>query len=175
MKNYKPSEAHKTVKTIQKMLTAKERDYWWRLTHRVTPIKKKESKWRRGEDGELVSATCPVCKEEEETWDHYDYECSGVRRMNEKVAAWIGRDPFSKEEWRLEKQKMERQEILIITKARWIYHCERCKMDMGRRRKLNIEVLMNRLERRVRVVKGAAEEAAAKAVFEAARARQKKE
>ena len=71
LKNYKPSEAHKTVKTIQKMLTAKERDYWWRLTHRVTPIKKKESKWRRGEDGELVSATCPVCKEEEETWDHY--------------------------------------------------------------------------------------------------------
>ena len=175
LKNYKPSEAHKTVKTIQKMLTAKERDYWWRLTHRVTPIKKKESKWRRGEDGELVSATCPVCKEEEETWDHYDYECSGVRRMNEKVAAWIGRDPFSKEEWRLEKQKMERQEILIIAKARWIYHCERCKMDMGRRRKLNIEVLMNRLERRVRVVKGAAEEAAVKAVFEAARARQKKE
>ena len=176
MKNYTPSEAHKTVKTVQTMLTAKERDYWWRLIHRTTPIKKKESKWRRGDDGELVSAICPVCKKEEETWDHYDYECEEVRRMNEKVAAWVGRKhPFSKEEWRLEKQKMARQEVLSIAKARWIYHCERCKMDMGQRRKMNIDVLMNRLDRRVKLAKEAAAEAAAKAVFEAARVKKEKQ
>ena len=42
---------------IQKKLTADERNYWWRLAHKTLQMKKRQSKWRRGEDGELVKST----------------------------------------------------------------------------------------------------------------------
>ena len=71
-------------------MTANERDYWWRLTHRVIQTKKRESKWKKEEDGESVTRECPVCKAEEEEWDHYDYECRGVKEMNKKVAESMG-------------------------------------------------------------------------------------
>ena len=42
----------------------------------------------------------PVCKVEEEDWDHYDYECRGVREMNKRVADNVGRElAFSRSEW----------------------------------------------------------------------------
>ena len=86
VKDYTAKNAHKNVKDIQKRLTADERNYWWRLTHRVTPIKKRESKWRKDKNGDAMRSTCPVCKEEEEDWDHYDYECKGAKEMNKRVA-----------------------------------------------------------------------------------------
>ena len=41
-----PIERPKTRKVydIQNQITANERDYWWRLTHRVIQTKKRESK-----------------------------------------------------------------------------------------------------------------------------------
>jgi hypothetical protein len=153
LRDYTPKTSHKIIQTIQKMLTADERNYWWRLAHRVTPLKKRESKWKKEKNGEAVSSTCPVCKEEEENWDHYDYECKGVREMNKRVAERVGRkQEFSREEWCLEEEGMERQVMLNIAKARWIYHCERCKMDLKQRKRLRIETLMNRLNRRIKIV-----------------------
>ena len=149
LKDYTAKNAHKNVKDIQKRLTADERNYWWRLTHRVTPIKKRESKWRKDKNGDAMRSTCPVCKEEEEDWDHYDYECKGVKEMNKRVAEKAGREqPYTREQWRLE-EGLERTEMLNIAKARWVYHCERCKMDKGQRKRMNIQILMNRLERRL--------------------------
>jgi len=153
LKNYEPKKAHKAVHTIQKQLTANERDYWWRLTHRVIQTKTRESHWKKDEKGVSETRECPVCKVEEEGWDHYDYECIGVREMNKRVAERVGRvDMFSRSEWSLEEEGMERGMMLTIAKARWIYHCQRVKMDMGQNRRLNTEILMNRLDRRMTIV-----------------------
>ena len=59
--------------------------------------------------------------------------------------------PFNKEEWRLEEEKMSEREMLMVAKARWIYHCERCKIDMKQRKRIDITVLMNRLTRRMKI------------------------
>ena len=62
-------------------------------------MKKRESKWKNDENGESVTRECPVYKPEEEDWDHYDYECRGVREMNERVAESVGRaHAFSRNE-----------------------------------------------------------------------------
>ena len=70
--------------------------------------------------------------------------------MNEKVAENMGRaHAFSRSEWSLEEEGMEKGVMLNIAKARWIYHCERVKMDKKQRNRLNIKILMNRLNRRM--------------------------
>ena len=54
---------------------------------------------------------------------------------------------FTINEWSLEEEEMERGVKLRIAKARWIYHCQRVKMDMKQSKRLNVEILMNRLNR----------------------------
>ena len=74
--------------------------------------------------------------------------------MNERVAESVGRaQAFSRSEWSLEEEGMEKGVMVYIAKARWIYHCERVKMDMEQRKRLNIDTLMNRLNRRLTIVK----------------------
>jgi hypothetical protein len=153
LKNYEPKNAHRIVHGIQKKLTAKERDYWWRLTHRVIQTKVRESKWKKNESGENMTRKCPVCKTEEEDWNHYDYDCKGVKEMNENVAKSVGRaHAFSRSEWSLEEEGKEKNVTLTIAKARWIYHCERVKMDMKKKRRLDTKTLMNRLDRQMMIV-----------------------
>ena len=150
---YKPKKAHKHVNDIQKQLTATERDYWWRLTHRVIQTKQRESHWKKDENEEFETRTCPVCKVEEESWEHYDYECRGVREMNERVAESVGRaQAFSRNEWSLEEEGMEKGVMLTIAKARWICHCERVKMDIKQRKRMNTVILMNRLNRLMTII-----------------------
>jgi hypothetical protein len=85
--------------------------------------------------------------------DHYDYDCSGVREMNRRVGESVGREhAFTKNEWSLEEEGMERGVKLSIAKARWIYHCQRVKMDMKQSKRLNTTILMNRLNRRMTIV-----------------------
>ncbi len=71
-------------------------------------------------------STCPVCKEEEEDWEHYDYECNPQKSGGPGGA----RSPFRKEKLWLEEEKISEREMLMLAKARWIYHCERCNIDM---------------------------------------------
>jgi hypothetical protein len=119
----------------------------------VIQTKNRQSKWRKEENGEFVSRECPVCGDEEEDWDHYDYECPGVRKMNERVAESVSKaQAFSRSEWSLEEEGMERIVMLTIAKARWIYHCERVKMDKRQRNIMNTVTLMNRLHRRMTIV-----------------------
>ena len=47
---------------------------------------------------------------------------------------------------------MERNVKISIAKARWIYHCQRVKMDMRQSKRLNVEILMNKLHRRMTIV-----------------------
>ena len=139
--------------STQTKLTAAERDYWWRLTHNLISTKKKESKWKREESGELVKDKCPVCKEEAEDMPHYNYGCGAMQEFMERVArkAEEGREGFNREEWNLREEGMKEETMVLIATARWVYHCERCKIDRGRRKRMNIEVVMNRLERRMNI------------------------
>jgi hypothetical protein len=149
IKNYEPSKIHKTIMKLQKKLTADERNYWWRLAHKTLQMKKRQSKWRRGEDGELVKSTCPACKEAEEDWHHYNSECKVVVDFREKVATYAGREhTYIDIEWQLEADSLSTREMVLIAKARWIHHCARCNMDRGERRSLYTTALMNRLSRR---------------------------
>ena len=50
LRNYEPKKAHKAVFTIQKLMTANERDYWWRLTHKVIQTKKRETQREQVEE-----------------------------------------------------------------------------------------------------------------------------
>ncbi len=95
-----------------------------------------------------------MCKAEEENWDHYDYECRGVKEMNEKEAKRVGRThAFIRNEWSLEEEGMEKEVMLTIAKARWIHHCERVKMDKRQRKRLNAKILINRLNRQMTITK----------------------
>ena len=67
IREYTPNPAHKVLCEIDPYLTPEERNYWWKLTHRLISTKKTESKYKRNEQGETVEPTCPVCQEEIET------------------------------------------------------------------------------------------------------------
>ena len=70
------------------------------------------------------------------------------------VASKVGREePFTREEWALEKE-MEEETMVKIAVVRWLHHKERCNMDHGKRRRLNTTILMRRLERRLQVEAG---------------------
>ena len=73
------------------------------------------------------------------------------------LAGWQSPD-FDKEEWALDKEMGEKVKVLIA-KARWIYHCERCKIDQGKRKRMNIEIVMQRLDRRMKIVDEASKKA----------------
>ena len=94
-------------------------------------------------------STCPICNEEEESWEHYEYDCKGMTEMNERVAQSLGRaEAFSRQ---LEVENMEEQEKVSIAIARWIYHCERCKIANKKKKRLNTQTLMNRWHRRMTI------------------------
>ena len=86
--------------------------------------------------------------------------CRAVTELRERVARRAGwqNSTFSKEEWALDKE-MEEGVKVLIAKARWIYHCERCKIDHGTRRRMNLEIVMQRLDRRMKIAEEAGEKA----------------
>ena len=96
--------------------------------------RKRESIWKTDKNGMAIESTCPICNEEE-SWEHYKYDYKGMMEMNEKVAQRLGRaETFSRQEWRLEVEDMEEQEKTSIATARWVYHCEICKIANKKRR-----------------------------------------
>lgn len=139
------------LEQIKKSLTAKERDFWWRLKHQIISIRKTESKWKRDNAGRVVSPVCPVCKE---TWRHYERDCKALQEFKGRVGEemkdwfWLGRDrqrKITEEEWRLEEEGMGEREAMIIAKARWIYHCERCMIDMKKKRRIDQNQMIDKL------------------------------
>ena len=149
LKGYSPRKAHESIDGIQKKLTANERDYWWRMTHGLISVRKIESKWKKMENGEPVGSKCPMCDETEDR-EHYEYGCKDSEELRKRVAIRAGRQPplISREEWALEVEVEEDMKMMIAT-ARWIYHCERCKIDLGKRRRMNIKIVMQKLDRRL--------------------------
>ena len=204
-----PRQTWTTLDRIQKRMTAKERDYWWRMTHGLISLKKTESKWKRDEDEEMTENLCPVCKQTKKDRQHYDFDCEMIqqyisnitpiisRQQQQEIEAaasnssssnsskqcrWYGAglDRFyecscgecteegeytvritpaavvskqavdqtiSREEWSLAEANISNARALVIAKARWIYHKERCRVDHRQRKTINTAVLVAKLER----------------------------
>jgi len=100
----------------------------------------------------MVASTCPVCKEEEDR-EHYVYECKVGAQLRKKVARRVGRANglISREEWVLG-TNMEIELKVLVAKARWIHHCPRCKMDHRQCKRMNLETVMQRLDRRMKMI-----------------------
>ena len=90
-----------------------------------------------------------MCEEVEDR-EHYEYGCKEIEKLRSRVAAVAGRQPphFSREEWALD-AVVDGPTKLIIVAARWIYHCERCNIDHGKRRRMTLNIVMQKLQRRL--------------------------
>ena len=161
MKPIKPEQikTNHALTKIQKVLSANERDYWWRLAHNLISIKSTESKWRRDKNNKLVSDKCPVCKQIKEDRRHYNFECDSIQRLIDKVEAvytdrqrqrqngnveW--RRP-TEAAWNLQEENMNEEMMIVIAKVRWIWHLERCKVELKKRRRLNLDRIVQKLTR----------------------------
>ena len=53
----------------------------------------------------------------------------------------------TREEWRLDSDmKMSREKMILIAKARWVYHKQRCRLDYGQRKRPNVETMTDILK-----------------------------
>ena len=88
------------ITTVSKVMSAKERDYWWRVAHNTISIRQTERHWKKDEEGNEVSNICPVCKRLKEDRGHYNYDC-------EAMQVFIGRVKEVYDEWADKKNKKE--------------------------------------------------------------------
>ena len=156
LKNYTPKQAHKNIKLINKKLTPKERDFWWRHTHELISIRKIENKWRKNEDGSMMTKQCAMCMMETEDRHHYEYGCKVNERWRENVMKYVNEtkgeeknndNDTTKEKWNLNDKEMDETTMIIIAKARWIYQKARGKVLNRNRARVDMGVLMNSLKR----------------------------
>ena len=111
-----------------------------------------ESKYKQDKLNNLVSAECPLCHHPEETRPHYEYDCPTLSHFRCQVAELIGKQDLTRAEWMLETpQPLET--TILIAKARWAFHCARCSVDNNRNTAVNLEVVLNRTQRRVQTAK----------------------
>ena len=161
MKQVKPEQVktNHAITKIQKTLSASERDYWWRLAHNLISIKSIESKWRRDKDDKLVSNTCPACEKCKEDRRHYNFECESIQRLIDETEAvytdWTEKRQTESEKWRrpteddwnLQAENMNTEMMIVIAKARWIWHLERCQVELKKKRRMNLDLIVQRLKR----------------------------
>ena len=52
----------------------------------------------------------------------------------------------TREEWKLDcETEISREKMILIAKARWIYHKQRCRLDYGQRKRPNVETMIDTL------------------------------
>ena len=68
-------------------------------------IKKNEHKWRKNEDGSQMSDKCPVCKEEIEDRQHYDYDCKQTQNFFDRIT-----ETFDEMKEKKKQQKRKKRE-----------------------------------------------------------------
>ena len=69
-----------------------------------------------------------------------------------KLARTIGSTYFTREKWTLKKERGKISTNILIAKARWVFHCERCNVDHNRNKIINQAVILKRTQRRMEVV-----------------------
>lgn len=154
LNNYTPKQAHKNIKMISKKLTPKERDFWWRHTHELISIRKIENKWRKNEDGSMMTDKCAMCITNIEDRHHYEYGCKVNQKWREHVMKYINEmkeeehnTDMTKDKWNLNEENMDEAMMVAITKARWIYQKARGKVMNKSRVRMDMDVMMNSLKR----------------------------
>jgi len=150
IKKYTPNPAHAILHNIDRFLTPEERNYWWKLNHKIVSTKQTESKFKRDEAGKLVSNRCPICKVHKETKQHYNNECSKIIEYRHRIAEIIEHKEITDKEWNLEISTKNIYSDIYIAKARWVFHCERCNVDHRRRKRVNITIILNRTKKRMK-------------------------
>ena len=81
---------------------------------------------------------------------HYEYGCEQATELRRMIANKLGKREISQRQWRLEEALAE-QEMIVIAKVRWIYHCERCKIDHGERKIMNLRLIMQKLNKSIEI------------------------
>ena len=151
LKNYIPNIAHKTIFKIQQYLTPEERHYWWRLNHNLISINKIENKYKRYKEGNIVPPNCPICNNPEETRDHYNYDCPSISTFRQNIALSIGKTELARNECNLKEQDANTSVNMLIAKARWVFHCERCNVDHNRNKRINHHIILQRAQQRMKL------------------------
>ena len=60
--------------------------------------------------------------------EHDEFGCSKAEELRQALARKAGRAQLSREEWQLAAEGMNGDLIVMIAKARWIYHKDGCSM-----------------------------------------------
>ena len=63
-----------------------------------------------------------------------------------------GSTDFTREEWTLKQERGKISTSILIYKASWVFHCERCNVDHNRKKRINQAVILKRTQRRIEVV-----------------------
>ena len=72
--------------------------------------------------------------------------------IQKKIANQTGKEDFTKEEWMLKEEPDNISTTILIAKARWVFHCERCNVDHNRKKRINQAVILKRTQIRMEVV-----------------------
>jgi hypothetical protein len=151
-RGYTPKATHAAIKEIKTCLSPKERNYWWHLSHGAISTKHTESKWRRDNKGVLVSKSCPLCSKGPENKLHYNLECEAVKKVRQEIEHKTELS-ISDDEWALNEKGMNKDLMIRIAKARWILHTERGKLAARQRKKLDVDIVMQKVDREFRRAK----------------------
>ena len=119
------------------------------MNHKLISLKLTENKYERDSNGNLTSPNCPLCKHHKETRDHYSYECSVSTTFRQNIAKTVDKTDFIKQEWNLEKESATEHTTIIIAKARWALHCERCNIDHNRKKIFHQKIVLKRTQSRM--------------------------
>ena len=78
-----------------------------------------------------------------ETREYYNLTCPVNIQFRNLIAKTVKRESFTDEEWLL-KESIDPTTDTIIAKARWVLHCERCKLDHRNIKRINFKILQDR-------------------------------
>jgi len=68
------------------------------------------------------------------------------------IANQTGKEDFTKEEWMLQKEPSKTATTILIAKARWIFHCERCNVDHRKKKRINHKTALQKTNKRMTII-----------------------
>ena len=115
-------------------------------------IKKTEAKYKTEKNGNLTTPNFPLYNNTEETREHYNYDCPQLTKYRKNIAAIIGKEDFSRDEWTLKVENIQLREIILVAKSRWILHRERCNIDHRKNKRLNHQIVLQKTKKQLQIV-----------------------
>jgi hypothetical protein len=143
--------------TLYNTLHPNERQYWWRCAHKIIQTQNQKAKWLKDVNGKMTSNKCPMCETDKETWSHYEYECEVTQTYIDRLKEVYDEHTSDMEEreewrrptvveWRLQKEEMSHEKMYVIAKARWMLHGARCLKMKKERKRVDVDVVIERLK-----------------------------